>query len=144
MALLSIKEDFLQRTLGSVPGILGKLTYISELREDNRYVHWGLAQIYGEEATQRALREVHRALVLQVLRTPLRQLVEDVVPSAAGKCVDPKQFAESLARNSASLLPPGIGGVSLAHFHSTIEALSLLFAQAKFDGEARGATSSGM
>ena len=135
MALLSIKEDFLQRTLANVPGILGKLTYVSELRENNRYVHWGLAQIYGEEATQRALREVHRALFLQVLRTPLRQLVEDVVPSAAGKCVDPKQFVESLVHNSASLL---------THFHSTIEALSLLFAQAKFDGEARGATSSGI
>jgi len=71
-------------------------------------------------------------------------LVEDVVPSAAGKCVDPKQFVESLVHNSASLLPPEIGGVSLTHFHSTIEALSLLFAETKFDGEARGATSSGI
>ena len=112
MTFLSVKDDFLQRTLANVSGRLGKLAYVSELRENDRYVHWGLTRIYGDEATQRALREVHRALFLQVLRTPLRQLVEDVVPSAAGKCVDPTQFVESLVRNS-TLLPPEMGGGSL-------------------------------
>lgn len=144
MTLLSVKDDFLQHTLANVSGTLGKLVYVSELWENDRYVHWGLTRIYGEEATQRALREVHRALFLQVLRTPLRQLLEDVVPSAAGKCVDPTQFVESLVRNSTSLIPPEIGGGSLAHFHSTIEALSLLFAQARPQGQARSAKGSGV
>jgi len=135
--LLSIKDDFLQRTLANVPGVLGKLTYISELRENNRYVHWGLERIYGEEATQRASREVHRALFLQVLRTPLRQLVEDLAPSAAGRQVEPRAFLESLVRNSKSLLAPEIGGGSVAHFNSIIAALSLLLAQPRLPGQAQ-------
>ncbi len=110
MPLLPIKDEFLVRTLANVPGLWVKLVYISELRENDTYVHWGLTRIYGVEATQRALREVHRALFLQVLRTPLRQLVEDVACSAAGKQAKPRDFVESLVRNS--LLPPEIGGGS--------------------------------
>jgi len=128
VTLLSTKDDFLQHTLANVAGILGKLAYVSELRANDRYVHGVLTRIYGEEATQRTLREVHRALFLQLLRTPLRQLVEDVANSAAGKQVKPREFVESLVRQSPSLLPPGIGGGSIAHFNSIIAALSLLFA----------------
>lgn len=126
MTLLSIKDDFLQRTLANVPGILGKLYYVSELQEDCRYVHWGLTRTYGEEATQRALGEVHRELFLQVLRKPLRQLVEDLARSAAGRQVELREFLESLVRNSQTLLPPEIGGGSVVHFNSIVAALLLL------------------
>jgi hypothetical protein len=126
VTLLSIKDDFVQRTLANIPGIWGKLDYVSELRENDRYAHWGLARTYGEEATQLALREVHRELVLQVLRTPLRQLVADVVSSAAGKQVELREFLESLVEKATSLVPPEIGGGSVVHFHSTVAALLLL------------------
>lgn len=139
VTLLSAKDDFLQRTLLHVPGIWAKLSYVSELRENDRYVHWGLTRICGEEATQRALQNVHRMLFLQVLRTPLQELAEDLACSAAGKQVEHTEFIESLVRNSLSLVPPNIGGGSVAHFNSIIAALSLLFAQPKPHGVPIGA-----
>jgi hypothetical protein len=129
MTLLAIQDDFVLRTLASVPGIWGKLDYVSALREKGEYVHWGLARVYGEEATQLALREVHRELFLEVLRTPLRQLVADVVPSAAGKQLEPRKFLESLIDKATLLVPPETGGGSVVHFHSTLAALSRLLTQ---------------
>lgn len=129
VALLSIKDDFRQRTLASVAGISGKLAFVSELRENDSYVHWGLTRIYGEEATQRALQKVHHTLFMQVLRAPSRQLLEDLACSAAGQQIEPKEFIKSLVRNFESLVPLQIGRGSVAHFNSIIAALSLLVAQ---------------
>ena len=123
VTLLPIRDDFVLRTLASVPGIWGQLHYVAELRVNGKYGHWGLARIYGEEATQLALREVHRELFLQVLRTPLRQLVADVVRSAAGKQLDLSEFLESLVDKATLLVPPETGGGSVVHFHSTVGAV---------------------
>jgi hypothetical protein len=139
VTLLAIKDDFVLRTLASVPGIWGKLHYVAELRENDKYVHWGLARIYGEVATQLALREVHRELFLQVLRTPVRQLVADVVPSAAGKQLELRDFLESLIDKATLLVPPEIGGGSVVHFHSTLAALSLLRARPEGSAKLLGA-----
>ena len=62
MPLLPIKEDSQRRTLAGIPGLLEKLAYVAELREGDKYVHWGVTRVYGEEATQRVLGEIHRAL----------------------------------------------------------------------------------
>ena len=123
VTLLPIKDDFVLRTLAKVPGIWGKLCYVAALRERDEYAHWGLARIYGEKATQIALCEVHRELFLQVLRTPLRQLVADVVPSAAGKRLELRDFLELLIDKATLLVPPETGGGSVVHFHSTIAAV---------------------
>jgi hypothetical protein len=126
MTLLAIKDDFLQRTLARVPGVLGKLEYVSELRENDKYLHWGLVRIYGEEVTQRTLGDVHRELFLRVLRTPLPQLVEDAARSAAGKQVQPREFLEALVRNAKVLVPPDLGGGSVVHFNATLASLLAL------------------
>ena len=122
MTLLSIKDDFLERTLVKIPGVLSKLDYVAELQKNGKYVHWGLARIYGEEVLQRTLREVHRGLFLQVLRTPLRQLLEEVTRSAA-EPNDVKRYLETLLQEAPSLAPPNLGGGSEAHFNSIIRAL---------------------
>ena len=126
MTLLAIKDDFLQRTLAHVPGMLGKLEYVSELRANDKYVHWGLVRIYGEEAMQRTLADVHLELLLRVLRTPLPQLVEDVAQSAAGKQMQPREFLEALVRNAKVLVPPDLGGGSVAHLNATLASLLAL------------------
>lgn len=123
MTLLPIKDDLLERTLASIPGILGKLNYVADLRESGRYAHWGLARTYGEEALQRTMGEIHRALFLQVLRTPLRQLLEDVRRSAAAQRSDVRPYLEAILRNARSLVPPNLGGGSAAHFNSVVAAL---------------------
>ena len=122
MTLLPIKDDFLERTLVKIPGVLSKLDYVAELQKNGKYVHWGLARIYGEEVLQRTLREVHRGLFLQVLRTPLRQLLEEVTRSAA-EPNDVKRYLKTLLGDVRSLAPANLGGGSEAHFNSIIRAL---------------------
>jgi hypothetical protein len=123
VTLLAIKDDFFERTLARIPGMFGKLGYVAELREEGRYVHWGLERIYGEEGLQRTMAEVHRGLFLQVLRTPLRQLLEDVTHSAAGQRSDVKDYLETFLRDRRLFVPPNVGGGSAAHFNSVVAAL---------------------
>ncbi len=123
MTLLAIKDDFFQRTLANIPGLLGKLDYVAELRENGRYVHWGLTRVYGEEGMQRTVAEVHRGLFLQVLRTPLRQLVEDVTRAAALQRSEVRPYLETVLRDPRALVPPNLGGGSKAHFNSVVAAL---------------------
>lgn len=123
MTLLAIKDDFLERTLSRVPGVLGKLGYMGALIEDGRYVHWGLERVYGGEGTQRAVAEVHRGLFLQVLRTPLRQLLEDARRSAAAERSEVRRYLEKILRHPEGMVPQQMGGGSLAHFNSVVAAL---------------------
>lgn len=123
MTLLAIKDDFIERTLAKVPGVLGKLGYVAELRESGRYVHWGLERIYGEEGMQRTVGDVHRGLFLQVLRTPLRQLMEDATRSAAAQRSDVRSYLEGILKHPHALVPPHLGGGSVAHFNSVVAAL---------------------
>jgi hypothetical protein len=123
LTLLAIKDDFIERTLAQVPGVLGKLGYIAELRENGRYVHWGLERIYGEEGMQRTVGEVHRGLFLQVLRTPLRQLMEDARRSATAQHSEVKGYLEAILKDARGLVPPHLGGGSAAHFNSVVAAL---------------------
>ena len=123
LTLLAIKDDFIERTLARIPGVLGKLSYVAELRENGRYAHWGLERIYGENGMQRTLGDVHRSLFLQVLRTPLRQLLEDTARSAAAQQSGAKDYLETILKDPGTLLPPHLGGGSLAHFNSVVAAL---------------------
>lgn len=123
MTLLAIKDDFLDRTLANIPGLLGKLDYVAELREDGRYLHWGLERIYGAEIMQRTLSDVHRALFLQVLRTPLGRLLEDVRRAAAAERLEITQYLEKVLREPHSLVPASLGGGSATHFNSVVAAL---------------------
>jgi hypothetical protein len=126
VTLLAIKDDFLERTLASIPGVLGKLDYVAELRENGRYVHWGLARIYGEEGAQRTMAEVHRGLFLQVLRMPVRKLFEDVKRSAAAQRCEVKRYLRPVLRDPRALMPANLGGGSEAHFNSVVAALLAL------------------
>ena len=111
------------RTLASVPGLLGKLNYLAGLRENGKYVHWGLTRIFGEETMQRAVAEIHRGLFLQVLRTPLRRLLEDAARSAAAQHCQLRPYLQAVLQDAHSLLPPNLGGGSEAHFNSVVTAL---------------------
>ena len=127
MTLLSVGDDFVHTTLRAVPGLLGKLRYVAELRgEDGRYAHWGLARVYGEPAAQRALAEAHLALFLQVLRAPLRELLEDILQMAAANGEKPAVCTQNLQASLPALLPPELGGGSARHFSSVLEGLSSL------------------
>lgn len=127
MTLLSASDDFVYTTLRSVPGTLGKLGYVAELRQpDGGYTHWGLARVHGEAAAQRAAADAHLGLLLQVLRMPLRELVEEARQLAAADEEDAVVWMEKLSSRAAALLPAETGGGSARHLSSVLAALSSL------------------
>jgi hypothetical protein len=123
VTLLAIRDDLFDRTLANIPGVLGKLGYIADLRQEKKYVHWGLERVYGEDAVQRTMAEVHRGLFLQVLRTPLRQLLEDAARSAAAQDCGVRTYLQGFLREARPLAPPNLGRGSEAHFNSVVAAL---------------------
>ena len=139
MTFLSASEDFLTNTLAALPGAWGKLHYLSGLRtEDGGYGHWGLTRLHGEAAVQRALREAHREVFLEILRTPLAPLLEDAMLSAADQEMDAAAYFSQLSHRRQALLPPDLGGGMEAHFSSVLKALSRL-AQARSSATRRAA-----
>jgi len=139
MTYLSASEDFLTTTVASLPGAWGKLHYLSELRtEDGDYDHWGLTRLHGKAAVQRALREAHREVFLEILRTPLGRLLDDASLSAADQELDALSYFSQLSARRQALLPPNLAGGLEAHFSSVLKALSKL-AQARSSATRRAA-----
>ncbi len=123
------REDFERCTLNSVPGILGKLEYLAQLREENgRYFHWGLARLHGEEAAGASLEESHLSQFLALLRTPLPQLWDEIQQATEIHQVKAEEYVRELQRLGQLLVPPATGGGSQRHFNSVLQALSALAA----------------
>ena len=129
MTLKSAFEDLTGTTLKAISGILGRLDYVSELRASGAsYQHWGLARVHGEMAAHQALAAAHRSLVSQVLRTPLRNLLDDAETCSSAKGVTPSAYLENLRNRASGLLPPNPAGASARHLNSVLHALSSLAA----------------
>jgi hypothetical protein len=128
MTLKSALEDFSETTLRAIAGTLGRFAYVAGLRlsRGNPYLHWGLRRVYGEKAAQEAIAETHRKLFLQLLRTPLRNLRQDLEISAGEAGGSASAYIEGLQKRYAELLPAELGGGSVRHFSSMLHALALL------------------
>lgn len=120
-------EDFEGTTLGAIPGLLGRLRYIAELHDGHGgYAHWGMGRVHGEHAARRAIRASHSAVVGKLLRTPLRELMEDLASSARAVNAPAPEFLHSLQRISSQALPPGIQAAAQKHLMAVLHALSAL------------------
>ena len=127
MRLKSALEDFTANTLGVVPGLLGRLSYLGSLHDGaGTYEHWGLARVYGNEAAQGALRASHRGLLFEVLKKPLAVLLKDVVVSCSNEQVTEREFLSTLAQSSPKPLPKPLSPAARAHLGSVLSALSAL------------------
>src|SRR5271168_197162 len=127
MRLKSALEDFEANTLSAFPGLLRRLSYVGRLREgdgtgDERYRHWGLARVYGDEAAQGAMRRSHRELLSEVLKKPLAVLLKDALESCADEHLTEKEFLARLAQSSPRPLSPA----ARAHLGSVVSALLAL------------------
>ena len=126
MVLLSAYDDFVLRTLASVPGLLGKLAYIGRLRTDEgTYSHWGLAQVYGEPTAGRALAQAHTQAWMEVLRAPLPSLWEELQQTSRGK-KGALEAVKQLSEQREKMIPANLGGGSVRHFSSILSALVAL------------------
>lgn len=127
MNLNSPSEDLAASTLASIAGTLRKLEYLSGLRsQTGRYVHWGLARVYGEAAANGALQRAHRAVLSQVLSTPLRNLLIDAEQSSKLAGLEPEAYLQRLKARGPCLLPPEPDVGSGRHLNSVLRALSEL------------------
>lgn len=129
-ARLSPLQDFMQRTMSSIQGVWAKLNYIRELRrDDGGYEHWGFSQIHGEAACQQTIADVHSELALELLRTPIPELSEEVKTCAENIGTSDMQLAEGLYRDERRLTPRDLRGGSRKHIHSVLLAARLLSRQ---------------
>lgn len=126
MTLLSPLEDLVINTLGVLPGLLAKLEYLAGLKIDGRYGHWGLSRVHGEVAATRSLAQAHQMVIAEVLRAPLRDLLQDTTACCLAREQQPHDFLMELSKQPSSLLPEEAGGGSSRHFNSVLHALSAL------------------
>ncbi len=128
MLLLSPQDDFVLNTLAAVPGVLAKLHYIAGLRSSaGAYRHWGLEQVHGEAAAAQAIAHAHTDAWIQVLRTPLPALWQELRQLQDHSEVhSPSDYLRDLTAQVNGMVPEGMAGGSLRHFNSILSALAAL------------------
>jgi hypothetical protein len=127
MTLISALEDLQETTLRAITGCLRKLEYVAGLRDKaGTYTHWGMVRVHGDETAEKALAQSHRALLSDVLSTPLRNLERDVEENSELAGVPAKLYLERLSGGTPQLLPPNPGAGSARHLSSVLHALSSL------------------
>lgn len=127
MSVFSVAEDFSYYTLKAVPGLWGKVRYVSGLRQqDGRYEHWGLARKYGTDAAQSAIVDAHHSLLMQVLRMPLVELLKETEEAASQENISFNDYVRQLAAEGEGLLPASVPEITARHFMTVLQSLSSL------------------
>ncbi|MBL8178698.1 MAG: hypothetical protein JNK48_28750 [Bryobacterales bacterium] len=92
--------DLWRNTLAQIPSLLGRLIYLSTLRDFNTgsYHHHGLATVYGEEEANNAMRLSHQDTFAQWLEFPLEQQKADLELYVAGLEPERKRVVETWSR----------------------------------------------
>lgn len=136
--ILSPADDFSSRTLAAVPGTLGKLEYIAQLRtKSGAYAHWGLSRTYGEATANQTVAGAHSDIYLEVLRTPLRILAQEIQQQAEARGLNVQEYVAMLRSTGERLIPARLRGGTRRHFNSVLQSLSALAdAQARQHGRA--------
>src|SRR5437016_5593215 len=116
MSIRTPLEDFVKTTMAAVPGYWHKLVYLANLRSSSQtYDHWGMARRYGFAASHSAISAAHSELFVEVLRTPIKKLVEDArvgdEPDQSGEAKQ-GQLLQELWESRGRLLPTDLGGGS--------------------------------
>lgn len=73
--------DLWRHTLSQIPTISGRLVYLATLRSPitGRYEHHGLALLFGEEASDKAIRMSHRRTFQEWLTAGLEEKTQDIL-----------------------------------------------------------------
>ncbi|MGZ4814947.1 MAG: hypothetical protein ACXVZV_06045 [Terriglobales bacterium] len=125
--LISALDDFSQTTLDAISGNLGKLLYVSGLRQHNgEYFHWGMTRIHGEATASLAIGEAHSRLFLSLLRTPVRALWDEAGGLADEQETNVREYISRLMDRGDQLVPLELQGGGRRHFNSVLLALCCL------------------
>jgi hypothetical protein len=123
-------SDLWRHTLSQVPSVFGRLVYLSGLRESNsgRYEHHGLALVFGERESDRALKESHKTAMEEWLNYGLEEQKADLDLYLSGLTVDKRTVLESWLRTTPyrNLTPATIKGPARKLFLVDLETLLAL------------------
>ncbi len=125
--LISPLEDFSRTTLDAISGTLGKLLYVSGLRQSNgEYFHWGMTRTHGGTTASLVIGEAHSRLFLSVLRTPVKDLWDEAGILAYEQKTDVQEYVARLLEKRDQLVPDQLQGGGRRHFNSVLLALCCL------------------
>lgn len=131
-ARMSVFQDFMKRTLNLLNGVWSRLNYIRELKTpDGSYEHWGLSKIYGERAAHDAIADIHSELYLQLLRTPLQELHEQLSLAAEDANCSRRELIDQLLQQRKRIMPADLRGGEPEHFRSVLVINRLLSLHSK-------------
>ncbi len=120
-------HDLWRKTISQIPSVLGRLVYLSGLRNANsgRYEHHGLAAVVGLNEAEEALKISHFQAFQEWVEFRLEEQKADL-DLYLGTLNEPKrEVVETwiLTLRSVSLLPASIHGVEREVFLSDLDAL---------------------
>ncbi|MEO8025725.1 MAG: hypothetical protein ABI823_04605 [Bryobacteraceae bacterium] len=123
----SAGEDLWRKTLSHIPTVLGRLAYLSQLRNANtgRYEHHGLAAVAGERDAEKALSESHLRAFREWIAFSLEEQKADLDLYFSSLSEPRREVIENwiLSLCYVNLVPSTIHGVERDLFLSDMQAL---------------------
>jgi hypothetical protein len=120
-------EDLWRVTLSQIPSLLGRLVYLSSLRDPNTglYAHFGLAQRFNAAEADAAIRASHELSFEQWLKLEVGDQREDCELYWSSLLEDRRLVAEMWIRTESyrSLFPASASPAQRADFNAHMEIL---------------------
>ncbi len=138
-------SDLWRNTLSRIPSLLGRLVYLSSLRDPNsgRYYHHGLAQLFGDREADQTLRQSHVDTFASWLLLRLEEQKQELEDYLSTLPEDRATVAENWLRMAPyrSFLPAEARETDRRLFESDLAVvLEILRHESAGGGPARGAS----